>query len=83
MSFMALFGSVTLGLVFQQVASKAIKAIIFMCTLIVTVTCFYLVKQVQFTIENRYILLALIGIIGFCIMGNFNILSAHEITSIA
>lgn len=54
-----------------------------MVTLLVTVVCFFLVKQVQFTLENRFILLLLIGVIGFCIMGNFNILSAHEISAIA
>lgn len=80
---MAIFGSVALGFVFQRISSKAVKATIFMCTLVITVVCFFLVKQVQFTLENRFILLGLIGIIGFCVMGNFNILSAHEIASIA
>lgn len=83
MNIMAILGSICLGFVFEKVASKAARATIFMFTLIITVICFFIIRQVQFTVENRFVLLIIIGIIGFCVMGNFNILSAHEVSAIA
>lgn len=80
MNIMAITGSVILGTVYEKVASKAFRTTIYMGTLIVTIICFYVVRSVQFTFENKFVLQMLIGIIGFCVMGNFNILSAHEVS---
>lgn len=83
MNVAAIVGSIVLGYIFQKVASQAVRATIFMTTLIITVITFFIVKQVQFTVENELVLLILICIIGFCVMGNFNIISAHEVSAAA
>lgn len=50
MNVAAIIGSIVLGFVFQKVASQAIRATVFMSTLILTVITFFIIKQVQFTV---------------------------------
>jgi MFS-type transporter involved in bile tolerance (Atg22 family) len=77
MNIMAILGSIALGAIYEKISSKAMRATIFMLILILTLICFYLMRQVQFTLENRFVLLLVIGFIGFCVMGNYNILATH------
>lgn len=82
MNIAAILGSIVLGFIYEKLGNKIVRACIFMFTLIVTGVCFFLIQHIQFTVENKLVLLILISIIGFCIMGNFNILSAHEVASL-
>lgn len=50
-----------------------------MITFIIPVVCFFMIRNIKFSVENRIILLLLIGIIGFCVSGNYNILIANEV----
>lgn len=50
MNIAAILGSIVLGFIYQKVSSQAIRASVFMITLIITVITFFIIKQVQFTV---------------------------------
>lgn len=79
MNMMGILGSSALGLVYQKIHNSVVKSIIILISLIVPVLSLITISKIQFTVENKLILLILIGIIGFCISGNYNILIANEV----
>lgn len=79
MNMMGILGSSALGLVYQKIHNPVVKSIIILISLIIPVLSLITISKIQFTVENKLILLILIGIIGFCISGNYNILIANEV----
>lgn len=77
MNIAAVIGSVVLGYVYSWIKNKYVRTFVFFWTLVLTAVIFYLIQHIEFSMENRAVLLVLISIIGYNVMGNFNILSTH------
>jgi len=56
MNCTAIFGSIVLGAIYQKTSNKLLRASFLMSTLIITCASFFVIRQVQFTFENRLIL---------------------------
>lgn len=50
MNVAAILGSIFLGLVYEKVNNKFMRALIFLTTLVLTVVIFYLIQHIQFTV---------------------------------
>lgn len=77
MNVFSIGGSVSLGLVYQHTRSEILKKLVIWMSLVVMVASFIGVRVLEMVPENRWSFLLLIGVIGFCLMGNFNILATN------
>ena len=78
MNFCNILGSVFLGFIYERIHNPITKSAVIIITQAIMVASFYAIKLLDLLPENKWWYFLLIGLIGFCLVGNFNTLITHE-----
>lgn len=73
MNVCSIRGSVFLGLVYERVVDDMTKRGVILITLVLMLGSFMAMGALEMVPENRWWYILLIGVIGLCLMGNYNI----------